>query len=116
MNQESLDQIEKRLEELYTYKKEKDFTDTRLDYIIDCEIERLEGEAEDILYGTHNIEIMNLKFDLEYYKNLQYNAGYYNKVLVDTRIEQLKDQIADLIEEDNNIRKNIPLVRRKHNV
>ena len=108
MNQERLDQIEKRLEELYTYKKEKDFTDTRL--------ERLEGEAEDILYGTHNIEIMNLKFDLEYYKNLQYNAGYYNKVLVDTRIEQLKDQIADLIEEDNNIRKNIPLVRRKHNV
>ena len=116
MNQERLDQIEKRLEELYTYKKEKDFTDPRLDYIMDCEIERLEGEAEDILYGTHNLEIMELKQCLELSNSQRYSPRCYYKVYLNHRIEQLKDQIADLIEEDNNIRKNIPLVRRKHNV
>ena len=56
-----------------------EFTDDRLVYQINCEIERLELEKSDIINGTHNYELMILAGELKYYQDILFGKSKINK-------------------------------------
>lgn len=103
----TIEEVNNRINELNNYLDNMNFTDDRLVSQIHNELYYLNLEKEDIMYGTHNIEITDLLSSLSFYQQMLKRPHKDNKKVAQEKIDYIYSRLFELNEIDDQIKDQI---------